>query len=37
MADFNITDRGRLAEDEYFRRNDAEILHRAREAERVGL
>ena len=35
MVNFDTTDRSRLAEDEYFRRNDAEILHRAREAERV--
>lgn len=35
MVRFNSTDRSRLAEDEYFRRKDAETLHRAREAERV--
>ena len=31
MVHFDTTDRSRLAEDEYFRRQDAEILHRARE------
>ena len=35
MVHFDTTDRSRLAEDEYFRRKDAEILHRAREAERL--
>ena len=35
MVQFDTADRSRLAEDEYFRRKDAEILHRAREAERV--
>ncbi len=35
MVHFDTTDRSRLAEDEYFRRKDAETLHRAREAERV--
>ena len=35
MADIDTSDRSRLAEDEYFRRKDAEILHRAGEAERV--
>ena len=35
MGHFETTDRSRLAEDEYFRRRDADILHRAREAERL--
>ena len=35
MIDFDATDRSRRVEDEYFRRRDAEILHRAREVERV--
>lgn len=35
MVDFNTSDRSRLAEDNYFRRTDADILHRAREADRV--
>ena len=37
MAHFDTTDRSGLAEDEYFRRKDAENLHRARGAERVRL
>lgn len=35
MANVDATDRSRRAEDEYFRRRDAELLHRAREIERV--
>jgi len=35
MRPFDTTDRSMLAEDEYFRRRDAETLERAREAERI--
>ena len=35
MVNLDTTDRSRLAEDEYFRRHDAENLQRAREAERA--
>lgn len=35
MIDFDFTDRSRRAEDAYFRRKEAELLHRAQEAERV--
>lgn len=35
MDNFDSTDRSRLAEDDYFRRQDAEILRRARETDRV--
>ncbi len=35
MSTFDTTDRARLAEDEYFRRKDAETLQRTREAERM--
>jgi hypothetical protein len=35
MSPFDTTDRSRLAEDEYFRRREAETLERAREAARI--